>query len=66
MVGGVAGYGLYLLLQDSALRGFSDSMAIALMVCLPFALLWWIIAAVALGRERYEAYALITISAPGR
>jgi O-antigen/teichoic acid export membrane protein len=39
-------------------------MAIALMVCLPFALLWWIIAAVALGRERYEAYALITISAP--
>ncbi|MGA8926732.1 MAG: polysaccharide biosynthesis C-terminal domain-containing protein [Solirubrobacterales bacterium] len=64
VVGGVAGYGLYLLLQDSALRGFSDSMAIALMVCLPFALLWWIIAAVALGRERYEAYALITISAP--
>lgn len=64
VVGGVAGYGLYLLLRDSALRGFSDSMAIALMVCLPFALLWWIIAAVPLGRERYEAYALITISAP--
>ena len=59
-----SGTALYLLLQDSALRGFSDSMAAALMICLPFALLWWIIAAVALGRERYEAYALLTISAP--
>jgi O-antigen/teichoic acid export membrane protein len=64
IVGGIAGYGLYLLLQDSALRGFSDQMAAALMVCLPFALLWWIVPALALGRERYEAYALLTISAP--
>jgi hypothetical protein len=51
LVGGIGGY-LYLLLQDSALRGFSHSMAIALMICLPFALLWWMIAAVAVGRER--------------
>ena len=64
VVGGVVGYGAYLLLEDSALRGFSHSMAAALMICLPFALLWWIIAAVALGRERYEVYALLTISAP--
>ena len=64
IVGGIAGYGLFLLLQDSALRGFSDAMAIALLASLPFALIWWIVAAVALGRERYETYALLTISAP--
>ena len=31
IVGGIAGYGLFLLLHDSALRGFSDAMAIALL-----------------------------------
>ena len=65
IVSGVAGYALYLLLQDSALRGFSDQMAAALMISLPFALLCWIAPALALARERYEAYALLTISAPG-
>jgi O-antigen/teichoic acid export membrane protein len=64
IVGGVVGYGVYLLLEDSALRGFSHPMAVALMISLPFALIWWIMAAVALGRERYETYALLTISAP--
>jgi O-antigen/teichoic acid export membrane protein len=64
IVGGIVGYGLYLLLRDSALQGFSDPMAASLMIGLPFALLWWIVPALALGRDRYESYALLTISAP--
>jgi O-antigen/teichoic acid export membrane protein len=64
LVGGAAGLGLYFVLEDSALNGFSLSMAAVLMASLPAALLWWIVPALALGRERYEAYALLTISAP--
>ena len=64
VAGGAIGYAVYLLLQDSALQGFSPSMAASLMACLPFALLWWVLAAVPLGRERYEAYAGVSIAAP--
>jgi O-antigen/teichoic acid export membrane protein len=64
LVGGVAGLGLFSVLEDSALDGFTWPMAAALMASLPTALLWWIVPALALGRQRYEAYALLTISAP--
>src|SRR5262249_35222886 len=64
VAGGAIGYGVYLLLQDSALHNFSSSMAASLMACLPFALLWWVLAAVPLGRERYEAYAIVSMAAP--
>ena len=64
LVGGACGLTLYEVLKDSALDGFSLSMAGVLMASLPTALLWWIVPALALGRERYEAYALLTISAP--
>jgi hypothetical protein len=62
--GALLGLAVYELLRDSALDGFSLPMALALMACLPTALLWWIVPAVALGKDRYEAYALLTISAP--
>jgi O-antigen/teichoic acid export membrane protein len=64
VIGGAAGLGLFSVLEDSALDGFTWPMAAALMASLPTALLWWIVPALALGRERYEAYALLTISAP--
>ena len=43
---------------------FSPGMAIALMSALPFALAWWIVPAIPLARERFEAYAWLTVSAP--
>ena len=64
IAGGAIGMVLYGLLNDSALEGYTLPMAIALMASLPTALLWWIVPAIALGRERYEAYTLLTISAP--
>ncbi|MGH2956185.1 MAG: lipopolysaccharide biosynthesis protein [Solirubrobacterales bacterium] len=64
VAGGGVGLLLYELLKDSALEGYSFPMAAALMASLPAGLLWWILPAIALGRERYEAYALLTISAP--
>jgi O-antigen/teichoic acid export membrane protein len=64
VAGGLLGLVLYELLKDSALEGFSPPMAAALMACLPTALLWWIVPAVALGREDYATYALLTVLAP--
>jgi hypothetical protein len=63
-VGAVVGMGLYELLRDNALSDFNLAMAGSLMAALPFALVWWIVPAVPLARERYEAYALLTVSAP--
>jgi O-antigen/teichoic acid export membrane protein len=62
--GAVLGMGLWLLLRDSALSDFSLGMALALMCALPFALAWWIVPAIPLARERFETYALLTISGP--
>ncbi len=39
-------------------------MALALMCALPFALAWWIVPAIPLARERFETYALLTVSGP--
>jgi O-antigen/teichoic acid export membrane protein len=63
-LGAVLGMGLYALLRDSALSDFSVGMAAALMAALPLALVWWIVPAIPLARERYETYALLTVSAP--
>jgi O-antigen/teichoic acid export membrane protein len=64
VVGAALGMALYALLRDSALADFNLAMAASLMAALPFALAWWIVPAVPLARERFEAYALLTFSAP--
>jgi len=64
VVGAAVGMGMYALLRHSALSDFNFAMAASLMAALPFALAWWIVPAIPLARERYEAYALLTISGP--
>jgi len=63
-LGAALGLGAYALLRDNAMSEFSSGMAISLMAALPFALAWWILPAVPLARERFEEYALLTITAP--
>jgi O-antigen/teichoic acid export membrane protein len=63
-VGAALGLGLYAALRHSALRDFNLPMVISLMGALPFALAWWILPAIPLARERYETYALLTVSGP--
>jgi O-antigen/teichoic acid export membrane protein len=63
-VGAALGMGTYALLRNSALEDFNLAMAASLMGALPFALAWWILPAVPLARERYETYALLTVSGP--
>jgi O-antigen/teichoic acid export membrane protein len=63
-VGAAVGMGVYALLRNSAMSDFSVPMAASLMAALPFALAWWIVPAIPLARERYETYALLTVSAP--
>jgi O-antigen/teichoic acid export membrane protein len=63
-VGAALGMGVWALLRDSALSDFSFEMALALMCALPFALAWWIVPAIPLARERFETYALLTVSGP--
>ena len=64
ILGAGLGMGIYALLRDSALEDFNFAMAASLMGALPFALAWWILPAVPLARERYETYALLTVSGP--
>lgn len=64
-LGGAAlGMALWVALRDSALSDFSFGMALALMCALPFALAWWIVPAIPLAKERFESYALLTVSGP--
>lgn len=64
ILGAALGMGTYALLRHSALEDFNLAMAASLMAALPFALAWWIFPAVPLARERYETYALLTVSGP--
>lgn len=64
LTGAALGFGVYLLLRNSAMSEFSPLMAASLMGALPFALAWWIVPAVPLGCERFEEYALLTVAAP--
>jgi O-antigen/teichoic acid export membrane protein len=64
LVGAALGMGVYALLRHSALADFNLAMAASLMAALPFALCWWIVPAIPLARERYETYALLTVSGP--
>jgi O-antigen/teichoic acid export membrane protein len=64
VAGAAVGMGIYELLRDSALKDFNLAMAASLMGALPFALAWWIVPAIPLARERYESYALLTVSGP--
>src|SRR4051794_16049375 len=64
LIGAALGMGLYFALRHSAMRDFNLAMAVSLMATLPFSLAWWILPAVPLARERYETYALLTVSGP--
>ena len=64
IAGAAVGMGLWALLRDGALSDFSPLMAGSLMAALPFALAWWIVPAIPLAQERFEAYAVLTVSAP--
>ena len=64
VIGAALGMGTYALLRHSAMEDFNLAMAASLMGALPFALAWWIFPAVPLARERYETYALLTVSGP--
>jgi O-antigen/teichoic acid export membrane protein len=64
VAGAVVGLGVYGLLRHSAMSAFNLPMAAALMAALPFVLAWWIVPAVPLARDRFEEYALLTLSAP--
>jgi O-antigen/teichoic acid export membrane protein len=64
LAGALLGFGAYLLLKDSAMSEFNPAMAASLMAALPFALVWWIVPAVPLALERFERYALLTVTAP--
>ena len=64
LAGAALGFGAYLLLRHSAMSEFSPLMAASLMAALPFALAWWIVPAIPLACERFEQYALVTVSAP--
>src|SRR5262245_19079534 len=64
LAGAALGGMAYVLLRDSALSDFNAAMAACLLGALPFALLWWILPAIPLAQERFETYALLTISAP--
>jgi O-antigen/teichoic acid export membrane protein len=63
-LGAALGMGTYALLRHSAMEDFNLAMSASLMGALPFALAWWIFPAVPLARERYETYALLTVSGP--
>jgi O-antigen/teichoic acid export membrane protein len=64
LAGAAVGMGIYVLLRHSALQDFNVAMAAVLMAALPFSLVWWILPAVPLAQERYETYALLTVSGP--
>jgi O-antigen/teichoic acid export membrane protein len=64
VAGAALGMGVWALLKNSAMSDFSLGMAVALMCALPFALAWWIVPAIPLARERFETYALLTVSGP--
>ena len=64
IAGAALGMGVYALLRNSAMDDFNLAMAGSLMGALPFALAWWIVPAIPLARERYEAYTLLTVSGP--
>ena len=55
---------MWALLRNGAMSDFSLGMALALMCALPFALAWWIVPAIPLARERFETYAMLTVSGP--
>jgi O-antigen/teichoic acid export membrane protein len=62
--GAAVGVGMWALLRNGAMSDFSLGMALALMCALPFALAWWIVPAIPLARERFETYAMLTVSGP--
>jgi O-antigen/teichoic acid export membrane protein len=60
--GAVAGLAFYGLTRDTVFRGVAPAYAIVSLASLPFALQWAFAAAAALGRDRYEAFAMLEIS----
>lgn len=56
-IGTVCGLGFYLVTRESVLKGVSPVLAVVSLGTLGFAISWGLSRAVAIGRDRYEAYA---------
>jgi O-antigen/teichoic acid export membrane protein len=59
--GALCGIAFYVLTRHTVLKGVTPAVAIVSLACLPFALAWAFCAAAALGRHRYEAYAVLEV-----
>jgi O-antigen/teichoic acid export membrane protein len=62
LCGAASGIGFYFLTRQSIFKGVAPVLAIVSLCSLPFAISWALSAAIALGRERYEAYAGLELS----
>ncbi len=60
---GAIGFGLYELGSDSVFEGISEPLAIVLSGAVPFAVVWWVLGAIPLAEEDYEAFALLQSAA---
>jgi O-antigen/teichoic acid export membrane protein len=61
---GIAAFGLYELGSDSVFEGIEPAVAVVLCASIPFATTWWVLAAIPLAQEDYEAYAVLQSTAP--
>lgn len=62
VLGALCGLGFYALTRHTVLQGVTPALAIISLASLPFSMAWAFAAAVALGRDRYEAYAMLEIA----
>lgn len=62
IAGALCGLGFYALTRHTVLRGVTPALAIISLASLPFSIAWAFAAAAALGRDRYEAYAVLEIT----
>jgi O-antigen/teichoic acid export membrane protein len=60
--GAIAALVFYELTRDSIFKGVPPALVVISLTSLPFAISWSFVAAAALGRDRYEAYATFEIS----
>ena len=57
-VAGVATFGAYEAGSETLFEGISEPVAIVISAAIPFAVAWWVLAAIPLAREDYDAYAI--------
>ena len=59
LLAGVAGFALYEIGSESVFAGISEPLAIALSASVPFAVAWWVLAAIPLAEQDYGAFAVL-------